>query len=56
MRVPADCILIEGIDITCDEASMTGEADHVDKHPIDSHNFDQNLDPFLLGKTLVCTG
>lgn len=25
MRIPCDCILIEGTDIACDESAMTGE-------------------------------
>ena len=56
MRIPADCILLEGIDISCDEAAMTGEPDHMEKTAITHENFDSNPDPFMLGKTLVCNG
>ena len=31
MSIPADCILIEGTDIACDESAMTGEPDQVEK-------------------------
>jgi P-type E1-E2 ATPase len=27
MRIPADCVLLEGIDISTDESAMTGEPD-----------------------------
>jgi Ca2+-transporting ATPase len=27
MKIPADCLLLEGIDIACDESAMTGEPD-----------------------------
>jgi P-type E1-E2 ATPase len=27
MKIPADCILLDGIDIACDESAMTGEPD-----------------------------
>jgi magnesium-transporting ATPase (P-type) len=56
MRVPADCILLEGIDISCDEAAMTGEPDHMDKTAVNATNKEHNPDPFLIGKTLVVNG
>jgi Ca2+-transporting ATPase len=31
MKIPADCILIEGADVSCDESSMTGEPDNLTK-------------------------
>jgi P-type E1-E2 ATPase len=31
MKIPADCLLLEGIDISCDESAMTGETEHVEK-------------------------
>jgi len=31
MKMPADCLLLEGIDISCDESAMTGETEHVEK-------------------------
>ena len=27
MSIPADCILVEGTDVACDESAMTGEPD-----------------------------
>ena len=56
MRIPADCVLIEGIDISTDEAAMTGEPDHVEKSGVTQDTYKHNPDPFLLGKTLVVNG
>ncbi len=56
MKIPCDCLLIEGIDITCDESAMTGEAEHVEKHHVTEANYNSNPEPYLIGKTLVSTG
>lgn len=53
MSIPADCILIEGADVGCDEAAMTGEPDQVEKQGVNEHNYIHNPNPFLLAKTLV---
>jgi magnesium-transporting ATPase (P-type) len=53
MRIPADCILLEGIDVSTDESAMTGEPDHMEKSHVSEDNYESNPDPFLLGKTLV---
>lgn len=56
MRIPADCIMLEGIDISTDESAMTGEPDQMEKSSVTAENYEHNPDPFLLGKTLVCNG
>ena len=56
MRIPADCVLIEGIDISCDESSMTGEPEHMEKNHVTDANYESNPDCFLLGKTLIVNG
>lgn len=53
MKVPADCILVAGTDISCDESAMTGEPDNMDKDPVDEHNIMHNPNPFMLAKTLI---
>jgi magnesium-transporting ATPase (P-type) len=53
MKIPADCIVLEGIDIACDESAMTGEPDQLEKSSVTEQNYEYNPDPFLLGKTLV---
>jgi len=56
MRIPADCLLLEGIDVSTDEAALTGEPEHMEKHHVTESNYESNPDPFLLGKTLVVNG
>lgn len=56
MRVPADCVLIEGTDFTTDESGLTGEPEPVDKSSVTEQNFLYNPNPFLFAKTLVQTG
>jgi magnesium-transporting ATPase (P-type) len=56
MSLPADCILIQGTEITTDESSLTGEAELVEKFPLNSENYSSNPNPFLLAKTLVGSG
>jgi P-type Ca2+ transporter type 2B len=56
MRIPADCVLISGTDIACDESAMTGEPDASEKTGLDEHSYSLNPNPFLLAKTLVETG
>jgi magnesium-transporting ATPase (P-type) len=31
MRIPADCVLLEGTDVAVDESGLTGEPEQVDK-------------------------
>lgn len=47
-KVPADAVLIRGSDIKCNESSLTGEPDDVEK----THK----KDPFLLSSCLVASG
>ena len=56
MRVPADCLLIEGIDVACDESAMTGEPEHMEKSHVNDGNYESNPDPFLLAKSLIVKG
>lgn len=55
-RIPADCVLIDGTDISTDESGLTGEPEHMEKTAINQENYDSNPDPFLLAKTLICKG
>jgi magnesium-transporting ATPase (P-type) len=56
MRIPADCLLISGTDITADESSMTGEPDAIEKQAVNESNFSSGPNPFLLGNTLIEQG
>ena len=53
MKIPADCLLLDGIDISCDESAMTGETEHVEKAHVTENNYISNPEPYLIGKTLV---
>lgn len=60
MRIPADCFLIEGMDITCDE-TMYGNVNPVKKSLSEGHDnhvvdHRDNPDCFLLSGSLVKTG
>lgn len=56
MKIPADCIMLEGIDIACDESAMTGEPDQMEKTSVTDRSYETNPDPFLLGGALVAQG
>ena len=55
MRIPADCILISGTDVTTDEAALTGEPEQVEKSDVTAENVTFNPSPFLLANTLVAS-
>jgi magnesium-transporting ATPase (P-type) len=56
-RIPADCILIEGNDITVDEAYYNDKKEVIVKKSLSTEdNHRDNPDPFLLSKSLVMTG
>ena len=57
MRVPADCVLVEGMDIVCDESMYPELKESVEKRislGVDHHR--ENPDPFLLSRSLVKSG
>lgn len=57
MRIPTDCILIEGIDITVDESLYhEGRETIIKKQVGTGDNHRDNPDPFLLARSLVMSG
>mmetsp|Transcript_9192 Transcript_9192/g.6950 ORF Transcript_9192/g.6950 Transcript_9192/m.6950 type:complete len:84 (-) Transcript_9192:39-290(-) len=57
MRVPADCILFEGFDVTVDESLYFEEREALTtKTVFTGTNKRENPDCFLLKKSLVMTG
>ena len=57
MRVPADCVLVDGMDIVVNEALYNdGRETLVKKHLSTGYNHRGNPDPFLLSQTLVVSG
>ena len=59
MRVPADCLLLDGMDITCDETIYNEDRECIVTKSIskgEEHHRENNPDPFLLAHSLVLTG
>ncbi len=58
MRVPCDCLLIEGVDVSVDEKAYdpVGERDVKSKEPATAENIRDNPDPFILSQSLVDSG
>ncbi len=56
MTVPADCVLVAGTGISCDEGALTGEPDELKKFNVTESNFEHNPNPFLLRSTLCVSG
>jgi magnesium-transporting ATPase (P-type) len=58
MRIPADCILLEGQDITCDETIYNEGRAMVNAKQVSkgAEHHRENPDPFLLTNSLVMTG
>lgn len=57
-RIPADCLLIDGTDITVDEKIYASGAESpiVRKSVATPENVDSLPDPFLLSETLIASG
>jgi Ca2+-transporting ATPase len=56
-RIPADCILYTGNQVTCDESALTGEPKHILKNPInDLEKPNEYTDATLLGGTTIMSG
>lgn len=54
-RVPADCLLLEGQDITVDETMYYEDSKKATKKAVASEE-NPNADPFLLSNSLIATG
>lgn len=56
-RIPADCVLISGNQLACDESNLTGEPMHILKTPVDSlEQPGLKTDCFLFGGASVMQG
>jgi P-type Ca2+ transporter type 2B len=56
MKVPADCVILQGTDLSADEAALTGEPEQVEKSDVTEHTVGYNPQPFILANTLIATG
>mmetsp|Transcript_15972 Transcript_15972/g.26934 ORF Transcript_15972/g.26934 Transcript_15972/m.26934 type:complete len:1163 (-) Transcript_15972:42-3530(-) len=55
-KVPADCIMIEGQDVSCIEGELTGEPDAIEKTPLTEENYNDGRMCTMIAKSLVATG
>jgi magnesium-transporting ATPase (P-type) len=56
-RIPADCILLDSIDLKIDEAYHNDDVKTIlDKHHTTADTIDKNYDSFLLAESLVVEG
>ena len=39
MKIPADCIMVEGQNVQTIEGELTGEPDNMDKTPVTKENY-----------------
>jgi Ca2+-transporting ATPase len=57
MRIPADSILLEGMDVVVDEAEYFEDRETIVKKSLSNgENHKDNPDPFLLTRSLVLSG
>jgi len=56
MKVPADCIMVEGQDVVCLESELTGEPDGVEKEPVTEDNYNSGVMATMMAKSLVTQG
>ena len=56
MKAPADCLVIEGQDIVTLEVELTGEADGIEKIPIDETNYNDGGMCTILAKSKFQSG
>jgi P-type Ca2+ transporter type 2C len=56
MKVPCDCIMIEGQDTVCIEGELTGEPDGIEKVPLTEENYNSGVMCTMLAKSLISSG
>lgn len=56
MKLPADCVMIDGQDVTCSETELTGEPDSLEKVVVTQDNMNDGVQGVLLAKSLCDAG
>jgi len=56
MKVPADCIMVEGQDVVCQESELTGEPDGVEKEAVTEENYNSGIMATMMAKSLITQG
>jgi P-type E1-E2 ATPase len=55
-KCPADCILINGSDVKCDQCELTGEPDFFVKKRVTAENAQNGDHCYMLAKSLIVDG
>jgi len=53
MKVPADCIVLEGQDTVCDEGELTGEPIGIAKEAVHQDNYNDGIMATMIAKSLI---
>lgn len=53
---PADCVLIKGTDVYCNESNLTGEPENLKKEPLLDGDNSEHPDPFMIGSSKIVSG
>eukprot|EP00347_Sterkiella_histriomuscorum_P008515 403344807 len=56
MKVPVDCIIVEGSILQCDESQITGSTDLAPKTLLTEESFEQNPNPFVWAQSFLKSG
>jgi P-type E1-E2 ATPase len=56
MNVPADMIMVDGMDVECSEVDLTGEPDGVVKIALDEDNYKDGNMATMLAKSQISDG
>lgn len=54
--IPADCVLINSLDLQCNESGISGEPENLPKSHVTQENYSSNPVPFVLQSTLAEAG
>lgn len=55
-KIPADMMMVDGQDVTCNESELTGEPDSLEKVPVTSENYAEGAMSTMLAKSLCDAG
>lgn len=56
MKVPADCVMVEGQDVYTIEGELTGEPDNMEKVYVEESNYNNGATGTMMAKSLICSG
>ena len=56
MKIPADCLMVEGQNVQTIEGELTGEPDNMDKVPVTKENYQELACCTMMAKSLCCSG